>query len=244
MSKIKTESITTLNNFGANNIDLSDDGSSEFNGAVQINGPVVADRVKSGSSNLYYEYKSYPLDHFIPVPTWATTIEIDFNDFRAPGKFTGANIIFANFVNTAPTAVISNLKCDYGQITTINSFGAANTGGANYGSAAGSPAPSVMFLFNNQTNGDYTYNGTIKFNKGLLKYNTGDTNIIYNISMNGIYSSSLAKGYVNYNGYMYGAGNDPDDVLSFIGFGRSSGYPFTGAFNVRFREDDPGTLVS
>ena len=244
MSKIKTESITTLNNFGANNIELSDDGSSEFNGAVQVNGSVVADRVKSGSSNLYYEYKSYPLNHFIPVPTWATTIEIDFYDFRAPGKFTGANLIFANFVNTAQASVNSDLKCDYGQITTINSFGAANTGGANYGSAAGSPAPSVMFLFNNQTNGDYSYSGRIKFTKGLFENTVGATNIIYTISMNGIYSSSLAKGYINYNGYMNGGGNDPDDVLSFIGFGRDNGYPFTGAFNVRFREDDPGTLVS
>ena len=239
MSQIRTESITGLNNASTNNIDLSDDGTTTFNG------PVVANRVKSGSSNLQYSYKSRTTTTIIPVPSWATVIEVDFYAFKATAavsQYTTITPILAN----STSASFSDFRLAYDNISSDQSYSTTSTGSGRWGSVSGSTSVNTMYLFANTTSYQYTYSGKIVLKKMPFLNDTGSSNIIYNIYAEGLYSGGAGgNGIWRYYGLMYGAGGDPDDVMSVIQFGTNgTNKNHEGSFTAQFREEDPGTLIT
>jgi hypothetical protein len=239
MSEIKTESISSLNNITGNpNMDLGDDGTTTFNG------PVVADRVKAGSSNLLYSFKSRTAATVISVPSWATDIEIDFYAFKATtaaAYYSTITPILKNGIST------SDFRLTYETVSTNQSYAANTTASGRWGSASGTTSVSTMYLFTNSASIQYTYSGTIRFKKVLFENTTnGSTNNVYYTTMNAIYSGGGGggNGVVRYSGLFYGAGNDPTDVITEVQFGTNSfNDTHNGSFVARFREEDPGTLV-
>lgn len=234
MGKILTESITGLNNIGDSNIELSDDGTTTFNGNV------VADRVKAGSSNLRYSFKTRTSSTTILIPDWATDIEIDFYAFKATTAATYYSTITPILKNGI---IFSDFRLTYETVTTDQSYAASVTGSGRWGTASGASAASTLYLFQNSAASQYTYNGTIRFKKVLFTNASSQTNIIYYLTMNSLYSGA-GNGIVYYSGLFYGSGGDPTDVLTQVSFStNSSNDTHDGSFVARFREEDPGTLV-
>ena len=240
MSEIKTESISSLSNTpGITNIDFGGDGN------TTVNGTLISDRVKSGSSNLRYSYKIRTSSTVIPIPDWATDIEIDFYTFRATAAasyYTTITPILKNGI------VFSDFKLSYEIVTTDQSYASSTTGSGRWGSASGTSSVSTMYLFPNTISPtvQYIYDGTIRFKKVLFENDVGQTNNLYYVTMNATYKNNLnaSNGLVYYTGLFYGAGNDPTDVLEVVQFGtNSTSKTHTGSFVARFREEDPGTLV-
>ena len=244
MSKIKTESISSLNNLTGNpNMDLGDDGTTAFNG------PVVADRVRAGSSNLHYINKTRINGVFIPIPSWATEIEIDFWNFRSSLNATYYNLIRSDLASGV-TPAVQRYENTYRQIVDLNSYGLGNPSSGRFGTGTGSTTTfNLLYFFQDFINGNkFSYTGTVKYNKFLFQNETGDTNNIYYVTMNciyGGYAGTTASGVLYSQGYFYGAGNDPNDVLSQVSFGsNAANNTISGGFNARFREEDPGTLIT
>ncbi len=242
MSQIRTESITGLNNLSTNNIDLSDDGTTTFNG------PVVADRVKSGSSNLQYDYRTRTTATIIPVPSWATDIEIDFYAFRSTASVSQYTTITPFLANSTSNQITTDFKLNYANIPTNLGYGAINEAGGNWGSLAGSTSTQILYLLLNSPSIQWSYSGTIRFKK--VPFTNGpsgvtSTNNIYYITLNCLYRGSNNTGVINCSGFMYGPGDDPDDVISEIAFGTNgTNQSHQASFNVQFREEDPGTLIT
>ena len=236
MSKIKTESISSLNNLTGNpNLDLTDDGN------TTVNGTLISDRVRSGSSNLRYSYKTRTSSTIIPIPDWATDIEIDFYSFQATtaaNYYTSISPILKNGI------VFSDFRLTYETVTASQSYAVNTTASGRWGSASGTGSVSTMYLFTNSSTQQFTYSGTIRFKKLLFETIPTNTNIIYFVTMDSLYSSTAGNGVVRYTGQFYGAGNDPTDVLEFVQFGTNAANDtHNGSFVARFREEDPGTLV-
>jgi hypothetical protein len=243
MSIIKTESISSLNNLGdTNNIDLSDDGTTTFNG------PIVADRVKAGSSNLQYDYRTRTTATVIPVPSWATDIEIDFFAFQATTAASYYSIIRLTLANSSSVS-FSDFRLTYENTITLQSYASSSTGSGRWGSAAGSTGGSanILYLFQNTSTFQYVYTGMLRLTKVPYINSAGSTYIVYNINANGSYTGNGGGGIGvwKYGGVMYGAQDDPDDVISQISFGTNgTNNTHAGSFNAKFREEDPGTLIT
>jgi hypothetical protein len=239
MSQIKTESITGLNNISDANIDLSDDGTTTFNG------PIVADRVKAGSSNLQYIYKSRTAATSIPIPNWATDIEIDFYAFQATTAATYYTTITPLLANSTVGQTTSDFRLHYANISTNLGYGAIAEAGGNWGSNAGTSSSQTIYLFTNSASVQWAYTGTIRFKRLPFINTTSNTNIIYYMTANCIYTGGGQTGVLNYNGYMYGAGDDSNDVISAIGFDTNGANDtHVGSFYAKFREEDQGTLIT
>ena len=241
MSKIKTESISSLNNLTGNpNMDLGDDGTTAFNG------PVVADRVRAGSSNLHYINKTRINGVFIPIPSWATEIEIDFWDFKSPFNGTYYNVIRSDLASGI-TPAFRRYENTYEQIVNLNSYGLGTPSSGRFDGTG--TVFNLLNLFRDFVNGNkFSYTGTVKYNKFLFQNDAGSTNNIYYVTMNCTYagySGTTASGVLYSQGYFYGPGNDPNDVLTQVSFGSDSiDESVSGGFNARFREEDPGTLIT
>ena len=236
MSRIKTESISSLNNLTGNpNLDLTDDGN------TTVNGTLFSDRVKSGSSNLWYSYKTRTSATDIPIPDWATDIEIDFYAFQATtaaSYYTTISPILKNGI------IFSDFRLTYETVTASQGYAVNTTASGRWGSASGSGSVSTMYLFLNSSTQQFAYSGTIRFKKVLFQNNSNQTNIIYYVTMDSMYSGSNINGVVRYTGLFYGAGNDPTDVITDVSFSTNSANDtHNGGFVARFREEDPGTLV-
>jgi len=244
MSLIRTESITALNSASTNNIDLSDDGTTTFNG------PVLADRVIAGSSNLQYDYRTRAGAAIIPVPSWATEIEIDFYKFATATSGLVYTLIRADLAITNPS-IFSTYNNTYEQILNNGGYGAGNISSGRFGTIAGSNA-NVLFLFQDGAGANvnkFEYTGTIKYKKFNYQASGGGTTyVIYYVTMNCeyyAYNNPTVYGILNSQGYFYGNPDNPNDVLQNVIFGTNSGTStHRGAFNVKFRQEDPGTLIT
>jgi hypothetical protein len=236
MSQIKTESISSRNNLtGSPNIDLGDDGD------VTVNGTLISDRVKSGSSNLLYSFKSRTAATVISVPSWATDIEIDFYAFKA----TTAAAYYSTISPILKNGIVfSDFRLTYETVNANQSYAINSSASGRWGSASGSSSVSTMYLLANSASTQFTYSGTIRFKKVLFQNNVNQTNNIYYVTMDSLYSASSANGVVRYSGLFYGSGNDSTDVITEVQFGTNSANDtHDGGFVARFREEDPGTLV-
>ena len=231
--KLKTDVIESINGTGSN-ITLSDDGTTTFNGPI----------LNSGSSNLIYPYKQRGGETVIPVPDWATTIEIDFYNFQCTSTATYYSIIGLILANSNSPA--SDFRMTYSTITANQGYAANVTGSGRWGSASGQPSSSLVYLFQNTGGTNYVYDGTLKMQKvPFVNESTGGTNNIYYMDLTASYTFSTDFGSFWYNGYIFGAGNDPTDVLESIVFGNNSNNDtHFGQFNARFRQEDPGTIVT
>ena len=245
MSNLNTDSISSRNNLtGNHNIDLGDDGTTTFNG------PVVADRVKAGSSNLQYIGKTRTNSIYIPIPSWATEIEIDFWDFRSSFNGTYYNVIRSDLAVSQSSPAFQLYSNTYEQIVNNNSYGVGNPSSGRFGTGTGSSTVfNLLYLFRDVFNGaKFAYTGTIKYNKFLWENDAGNTNNIYYVTLNATYAgytTSTASGVLYSQGRFYGAGNDPNDVLSQVSFGTNAvDQTISGAFTARFREEDPGTIIT
>jgi hypothetical protein len=243
MSIIKTESISSLNNLGdTNNIDLSDDGTTTFNG------PIVADRVKAGSSNLQYDYRTRNAPTVIPIPSWATEIEIDFYKFSSP-TVTGIhyNLIRSDLaVSIIP--IFSSYSNTYERINNNAVYGVGSPSSGRFGTIAGTPAHLLYLFQDGLSSFKYEYTGTIRYNKVNFQNQSGGTYIIYYVTLNCTYyeyNTGTVYGVFNSQGWFYGDVNSPDDILQNVAFGNDSvSSANTGSFNAKFREEDPGTLIT
>ena len=237
MSKLKTDVIESINGTGAN-IVLSDDGTTTFNGPV----------ISSGSANLMYPYTTRSTFTTIPVPNWATTIEVDFYSFRCIAGGAYYSTITVPLTNTPPSAVTSDFRLTYVPITTSQGYTTNTARSGRWGSGAGASSRTTIYLFQNGVgSGLFTYNGTLKIQKvPFLNIDSGSTNNIYYIDLTGQYSAAGGGiGSLWYNGFIYGAGEDPADVLDSISFGSNSADDtHVGQFNARFRQEDSGTIVT
>ena len=65
------------------------------------------------------------------------------------------------------------------------------------------------------------------------------------MTANCIYTGGVNTGVINYSGFLYGAGDDPNDVISAIEFGtNATNKAHAGSFYAKFREEDEGTLIT
>ena len=211
-------------------------------GTITVNGPIL----NSGSANLMYPYDTRSISTVIPVPSWATTIEIDFYAFKCANSSTYYSLIRVPLTVSTNAQTTSDFRMSYQPITTSQGYSANSGSSGRWGSAAGASSGQVMYLLTNSGGNNFEYNGTLKIQKvPFLNGSNGATNNIYYVDLTANYTRSGSLGSLWYNGWMYGAGGNPNDVLREVTFSSNSPNDnHFGQFNARFRQEDPGTIVT